>query len=257
MILSSSAASPLSALEAEEFLRQYQERFLTVLCTFRPHVRPQVKAIWAFMLQNGSGKDDRVLAEAIKRETGHAPPLGAIAAKRFHLRQRLEVFRFFDEHRPGQPDLPGDASVFQWVRERRGLFDEDEPTLRKLVGGARAARGEKTLGWALLARACVDTEQDRPAFFEIAQALIRQARWDSADAARRFKTYQAWVGDRALRKKVSNLRNLTKSTKSAFLFPSCWYLTLLREKGEAEINAILRPSPAEEERVKEILGGLR
>jgi hypothetical protein len=257
MISTINTASPLSVLEAKEFLRQYQERFLLVLFTFRRMTRPQVKAIWEFMLQRNKGEDDRALAELIERETGQAPPLGALAAKRFHLRQRLEVFRFFDEYRPGEPDLPGDESVVHWVAERRGVFEEDIPTLRKLIGASRAAHAEQTLGWAMVARACVDTDQDRPELVAHAQALITQASRDAMDEERRWARYQTWVTDAALRKKVSRLRNRAKALKCGFLLPSCWQLFVLCDKTEAEIISILRPAPPEVDMIKQIIGELR
>jgi len=247
--LIASQPTAAAALEHGDFLRLYAERYQMVFFTFRRDVRPQVKEIWRSMIDRDSGQNDKDLAERL------GIPISTTAVIRHRIRQRLEVFRFFEE--PHRPDLPGDLSVQEWVETRWGLDDKAIPTLRKLSALARAAQGEGTLGWALLARACTDTEQDRDEMAEMAQAMIKRLAGSSSDLQRRLETYRLWTDRPWFRNIITELRDLTRTSNAGFLFAPCWYLHKLRAQSREDILTILNPTAKEKLVIEQILGRLQ
>lgn len=249
--LIASQPTATAALEESDFLRLYEERYQMVLFTFRRNVRPQVKEIWRSMIDRDSGQNDQALAERL------GISMSTAAVIRHRLRQRLEVFRFFEEPRDQRPDLPGDLSVLEWVEARWGIDDKAIPTLRKLAALARAAQGEGTLGWALLARACTDTEQDRDEMSETAQAMIKRLAGSSADFQQRLETYRLWIDRPWFRDRITELRDLTKKSNAGFLLAPCWYLDKLRAEPLESILTTLNPTANEKLLIEQIVRRLQ
>lgn len=269
--LIASQPTATEALEHSDFLRLYAERYQMVLFTFRRNVRPQVKEIWRSMIDRDRGQNDQALAERL------GISMSTAAVIRHRLRQRLEVFRFFEEPRDQRPDLPGDLSVLEWVEARWGIDDKAIPTLRKLATlaraaqgegtppdspsprqrQARAAQGEGTLGWALLARACTDTEQDRDEMSETAQAMIKRLAGSSANFQQRLETYRLWIDRPWFRDRITELRDLTKKSNAGFLLAPCWYLDKLRAEPLESILTTLNPTAKEKLLIEHIVRRLQ
>jgi len=241
-----------AALEQGDFLRVYAERYQMVLFTFRRNVRPQATEIWRSMIDRDSGQNDKALAARLGISMK-----STIAVIRRRIRQRLEVFRFFEEPRDHRPDLPGDRSVREWVETRWGIDDKAIPTLRKLSALARAAQGEGTLGWALLARACADTEQDREEMSETAQAMIRRLAGSSADFQQRLEIYRLWIDRPWFRDTITELRDFTKKSNAGFLLAPCWYLVKLRAEPLESILTTLNPTAEEKLLIEQIVRRLQ
>jgi DNA-directed RNA polymerase specialized sigma24 family protein len=255
-----SAAGPLPAPEVEspaevcQLLDRWRERYLLVESFFRPAVQSRVKAIWAAMLR-WDEEADVELAGRIGSELGEPLPLATLAGTRRRLRQRLEVLRFvLDGDAPGEPDEPGDRSALERVRQRWGLAPADVPTLRHLAALARAANGEPTLAWALVAHSLVD--------LGLPPEEVRTAcsRWlgkrEACGADPRLEAALDWMRDPDHQRTLRELRQETKLQRVGFLVSPCWYLGVLRRMPYTEIQAVLRPALEEEPWLRAIAGRL-
>lgn len=257
------AARPSSAGDVETFrvLSEWQGYYRVVETYFQPQVRPRVKAIWKWMLDNSSDSArlrrdpdsmDAALRAFVTAECGEVCNLDTLATTKFRLRQRLEALRFVrDPEMEGGGADTSDAALLDHVRSGRGLAERDVPTLRALGALARSAKGEKSLGWALFARLLMDADDHT---WQTARAscsdLLESSGVPADEVTSRLAIAARWQVHTPARRVWSGLRAEAKRRRMAFLLTPAWSLLGLRHVPlELSIERLLSvpPVPPSEE----------
>ena len=235
-------------LDSVERLRSFRDYFLLAESTF---LNPQVRRIWKELLLQALEASD--LSSATDLGLRIAESDEVLAAKlglgvanlrtiRRRIRQRMGAIRFVREVVPGRAavDLHGDVSMLEWVKERWGCESGAESTLRLLAALARASTDESTLGWALYARALIETRVGNPTWRATAEEMIRASgRPDET----RMAEANNWHSETRRQQKLVALRRPEREIR--FFLTPVWMLTVWFRADLDRVLAVLLPAATE------------
>ncbi len=246
------AATATTEIELSGRQLEWMSRLMLAVSAFKSQNETRVKAMIDWALQNSAESarlkrdketSDKKLAYYLKQHLGEDVKLGTIASTRYRLRQRLEAIRLLRDCEWGSQQ-PGDKVLLSQVRERWGLSEKDEPTLKNLAALTRAANKEKSLGWALFSKLLMETAQSSANdAFEATKMLLSLEGATSKDVVeQRLKRAKEWEPETRKRKKIwTPIWSEYRNEGMQFLLSPIWYLSVLRDKTPDETVKILLP----------------
>lgn len=226
---------------------EYQERFELVLSFFQQSVQKRVKLMWQMALEGINLYDKKRVLALIADKLGENLNPSTVSNIHTRFKQRMFTVNYIRDgkHHTASHD-EGEALLQKEIETRfRTISEQERGAVRHLAALTRAAEGEESLGWALLARLLVDK---KISFEEIRNHILKFHRIQNYPAYDgRFNIAEAWRNQTQSKEAIKEAKSFARREGTLFFVSPSWYLVALQniDRPKPQTAKILKPAHGE------------